>query len=263
MKIYIDLVFLLNFCYDFLLLVTVNNILKRKAKLYKLLLSSLIGSLSLILLFIDICSYFILLLKLITSILMVLVSFKYVSIKYTITNLSFLYMSSIILAGFLYFLDINFSFANNDYLFIFKGFSVNYLLLLLIGPIILLWYILLNKKLKCTINNYYQIDIYFDDKKISCLSLFDNGNSLKDPITNKSIIIVNDNLLKEIYNIRSPIYVPYKTISNEGVMRCYKPSYIIINNQKIYNYLIGETTRKFSDGVQCLLNNKLMEDNYV
>lgn len=42
-----------------------------------------------------------------------------------------------------------------------------------------------------------------------------------------------------------------------------KPSYIILNDKKIYNYLIGESSIKFSDGVECLLNKSLKEDGYV
>ena len=46
-------------------------------------------------------------------------------------------------------------------------------------------------------------------------------------------------------------------------MKCYKPSYIVINNKKIYNYLIGETNMEFKDGIKALLNNNLRKDNYV
>ena len=46
-------------------------------------------------------------------------------------------------------------------------------------------------------------------------------------------------------------------------MKCFKSSYIILNDKKIYNYLIGESSIKFSDGVECLLNKSLKEDGYV
>lgn len=263
MKIYIDLVFLLNLSYDFLLLLTVNNVLKRKTSLKRLLFSSIMGALSVFFIFLRLNNILFFIIKILLSIIMCIIAFKYISIKYTINNIFYLYLVSIILAGFLYFLDINFSKDHYGLIFIFKGISTNYILLILIAPVILLWYIKLTKKLKNTYNNYYHIKIYFDSYCISGLSFYDNGNTLKDPVTKKAILIVNSNLLKGIYNIRSPIYVPYKTISENALMRCYKPSYIILNNHKIYNYLIGETDRKFNDGVICLLNNKLMEDNYV
>ena len=91
----------------------------------------------------------------------------------------------------------------------------------------------------------------------------DTGNRLTDPISKKGVIIVNKKLLKDVYNIRSPVYVIYKTIKESGLMKCFKPSYILFNNYKIKDYLIGESITSFSDGVDCLLNIKLMEDNYV
>lgn len=263
MTIYIDLIFFINYAYDFLLLLTVSSVLKRKVKLWRHILSALLGAISIFLLFLPLNDIFLFVLKVLVSILMCLISFKYISLRYTFNNLSYLYMCSIILAGFLYFLNLQFSLGHQGLIFFFDGFSVNYILLIIIAPIILLYYFYSSKKLKGTYNLYYHIDIVFDDYKISCLSLFDSGNSLKDPITGKPVIIIKPNSLKGIYHIRSPMYIPYTTISGSGIMKCYKPSYIILNGKKVYNYLVGECNYKFSDGVECILNVKLMEDNYV
>ena len=51
MKIYLDAVFLLNFCYDLLLLMTIDITLKRHMNLKRLFLSSIIGGMSLAILF--------------------------------------------------------------------------------------------------------------------------------------------------------------------------------------------------------------------
>ena len=263
MTIYIDLIFFINFAYDFLLLLTVGIILKRKVKIYRHIISAVVGGLSIFLLFLpwnDIVLFF---LKVLVSVIMCLISFKYISLRYTFNNLCYLYMCSIILAGFLYYLDLEFSYNHEGLIFFFSGVSINYILLLIIAPIILFFYIYSSKKLKSTYNLYYHIDICFDDLVISCLALFDNGNSLKDPLTGKPVIILDKKLLKGVHHIRSPMYIPYNTVSGSSIMKCYKPSYLIINNQKIYNYLIGESNYKFSDGVECILNVKLMEDNYV
>lgn len=262
MTIYLDLIFLLNFFYDFLILLTVGIILKRKQKLYRYFLGALIGALSIFLLFIDISEIIIFFLKIIISILMIVITFKYITFRYSLNNFIYLYMVSIILAGFLYFLNITFSYEHIGFIFILKKISVNYLLLLIIAPIILLAYIKMNNYKK-DINLYYRIEIFFGNEKIETYAFFDSGNNLIDPVTKKSIIIVHKKLLDKIYNIRSPMYVKYNTINSEGLMECFKPSYIVVNNHKIYNYLIGTTDYKFKDGVYVLLNNKLREDGYV
>lgn len=252
MTVYIDLVCIINFIYDFLILLTVSFTLKRNRKIYYYILSSLIGVLSIFLLFLKINNIILFLLKILISIIMVIVAFGYKSIKYTISNIIYFYMTSIILAGFLYLIK-----GNNF------NFNLNYIVLLIIGPIILFIYYKSNKKLKNTYSDYYKIKIVFDNIEYNLVSFYDNGNNLKDPISRKSIIIVGNSRLEKIYNIRSPVYVPVITVKGTHLMKCFKPSYIILNDKKIYNYLIGESSIKFNDGVECLLNKSLKEDGYV
>lgn len=252
MTVYIDLVCIINFIYDFLILLTVSFTLKRNRKIYYYILSSLIGVLSIFLLFLKINNIILFLLKILISIIMVIVAFGYKSIKYTISNIIYFYMTSIILAGFLYLIKGNSS-----------NFNLNYIVLLIMGPIILFIYYKSNKKLKNTYSDYYKIKIVFDNIEFNLVSFYDNGNNLKDPISRKSIIIVGNSRLEKIYNIRSPVYVPVITVKGTHLMKCFKPSYIILNDKKIYNYLIGESSINFSDGVECLLNKSLKEDGYV
>lgn len=252
MTVYIDLVCIINFIYDFLILLTVSFTLKRNRKIYYYILSSIIGVLSIFLLFLKINNIVLFLLKILISVIMVIVAFGYKSIKYTISNIIYFYMTSIILAGFLYLIKVNSS-----------NFNLNYIVLLIIGPIILFIYYKSNKKLKNTYSDYYKIKIVFDNIEYNLVSFYDNGNNLKDPISRKSIIIVGNSRLEKIYNIRSPVYVPVITVKGTHLMKCFKPSYIILNDKKIYNYLIGESSIKFSDGVECLLNKSLKEDGYV
>lgn len=263
MKIYLDLIFFINFFYDFLLLLTVGMALKRKKPIIRYLLAAFLGAMSVFSLFLPFNNYWLTLFKIIVSILMCLIAFGYVSIRYLINNLAYLYMCSVILAGFLYFLNNQVAVERRGLFFIHQGFSVNYVVLIIIAPVILFCYLKSSKKIDKTYNYYYHLEIVFDELKINCLSFLDSGNALKDPITGKAVIIVNKKVLKDVYHIRSPIYVPYKTISGNSIMPCYKPSYILINNQKIDNYLIGESDYNFKDGVNAILNSKLKEDHYV
>ena len=56
MKIYLDLILLLNFGFDFILLLSVSLILRRNVKIYKILIGAFIGSISILTLFININS---------------------------------------------------------------------------------------------------------------------------------------------------------------------------------------------------------------
>ena len=114
MKIYIDLILLLNFGFDFLLLLSVSLILRRNAPIYKLLLGAFIGSISVLTLFMKINSLQLFIIKIIISILMTTTSFKYKNIKYTLKNILYLYISSIVLGGTLYLLNIELTYKNQD-----------------------------------------------------------------------------------------------------------------------------------------------------
>ncbi len=249
MVIYLDILLILNFIYDFLLLMTVNVTLKRNVKLRKIFLGSLFGSISTLIILIPLNKYLLLLLKIITSLIMIIITFKYQDLKYFFNNVIYLYMCSVILAGFLYFLKIEFN-------------NLSYLLIMTIAPLILYLYLKMQKDLKRVVNYYKKVIITFKNNQVLELNAFiDSGNTLKDPITKKYIILINKNRLKGIYNIRSPIYVPINTINKHSLLECISIKNIIIDKKIYTNYLLGLSEEFFgSDGVECLLNYHIMED---
>ena len=262
MKVYLDLVFLLNFCYDLLLLMTIDITLKRHMNIKRLLISSVVGALSLGILFLPFNKFVLFILKILVSVLMILIAFKYKNIKYTLINLLYLYMCSVILGGFIYMLDIEFSYKREGMVFYFDGLSINYILLLIVGPCILALYIYEHKKFKSTYNLNCKLEIVFNNGKVlNCNGFIDSGNRLKDPISHKYVIIVSKKLLSSYINIRSPIYVPYKPLNKYGLIECFKIKYLKINKQIFTNYLVGISNSEFNlNGSDCLLNYKLMED---
>lgn len=258
MKIYLDLVLLLNFTFDFLLLMSVSLLLRRNVKIVRILLGALLGSFSIFFLFIKITSLQLFLLKLMVSILMVIITFNYRDLKYTLRNLLYLYMASIVLGGFLYFLNIEFSYKNNGLVFYHNGLSINFVFLIIFSPIILYIYIRQGIKLKNNYSNYYQVDICLNGKIIKCNGYLDTGNNLVDPIKKRPIILVNKNKIKINDNY---ILVPYQSSSNHSVLKCIKVDYINIKKLGIKkNVLVGIMEDKINiDGIDCLLNNKLLE----
>ena len=136
MKIYLDLVLFINFMFDLLLLITVKIVLKRNIKWYRLLLGSLIGSLSIFFLFLKLTTISLFLLKIIISCVMIVITFGFKNKTYFFKNLVYLYFVSIILGGFLYYLNLEFSYENIGLIFFHNGFSINFILLLILSPII-------------------------------------------------------------------------------------------------------------------------------
>lgn len=259
MIIYIDLIFIINFLFDFFLLLTVNIALKRYVRVYRIFLGSIFGSLSLISLFLSFTSSLLFLFKIFLGLAMSIISFGYKNIRYTLYNTLYLYMTSIILGGFLYYLKIEFKNYTTLY---YEGISLSYIVLLFIAPLILIVFLKSLKVLKEIKNYYYEVDIKFtNDYKIHLTGFLDTGNKLRDPITNKPIILINKKLLKNNIHIRSPMYIPYNSLNHHSLLECIKVKEIKINNKILKNYLIGLSDTSFKlNGIECLLNYQILED---
>lgn len=251
MKIYIELIVLTNFLIDFNILYIVNKLLKRNSSIKKIILAGLFGNITLIFLFINISSFFLFLIKILLAILMSIIAYCFKNIKYTLNNVTYIYMISTIFGGILYFLKAN---LNNNSLYI--------KLILCLIPILTIEIIKYLNQLKSNYKYYYQIKINFkNNKNIELNSFLDTGNKLIDPYTNKGIILVDINKIKNLVKIRSPIYVPFKALNNTGLIKCVKPVSIEINGQVFNNYLIGLSEQSFNiDGIDCILNYKLLEE---
>ena len=260
MKIYLDLVLFLNFIFDFLLLITTSILLRRRVKLYRIFIGALVGSLSILFLFIKITSLQLFLLKLVVSLIMVLITFGYKNLKYTLKNLGYLYMTSIILGGFLYFLNLQLSYKNEGIVFFHQGLSINYIFLIIFSPIILYIYIKQGIRLRRTYTNYYKVHITMKDKVIKCIGYLDTGNNLIDHITNKPVILINPSLIKKI----PKYYFTYFNGPNDsGLIKCFRVDKVIIEKYGFYkNVVLGVMHEDLKlDGVDCLLNNR-MERTY-
>ena len=245
MRIYIDLFFLFNAIMDIIIITSVSILLKRNTTYKRILISSLLGGISSLMLFTSINR---LLLELITIILMITIAFKYKNIRYFLTNMLYTYILSILLGGLIYLF--NSKVTLNIYL--------NYLVIIILSIEVMTLYIKESKKIKNTYNNYYKVDIYFKDKeKISLIGFLDTGNNLYDPYKKRPIILVDKKYQKE----DKFILVPYHTINGEGLLKCIKP-------EKVYIEKIGYKTNllvAFSsspstiNGVEVLLHKDLMK----
>ena len=106
MKVYVDVIFLINLIYDFLILNMVNLILRRNIKVKRIFLSSLLGSISSLSVFFPILSN--ILITLFISFLILIVCFGYKDIIYLKNNILYFYMVSVIYGGFIYLLSLKF-----------------------------------------------------------------------------------------------------------------------------------------------------------
>lgn len=250
MKIYIDLVLLLNFCFDFLLLLSVSVLLRRMVSINRLLVGAFIGSLSILFLFLNINSLTLFLLKIVISILMILVTFGYKDKIYFFKNIGFLYVTSIVLGGFLYFLNIQFSYKQQGLVFFHKGLSINFIFLIIFSPFILYIYVKQGLNLKNNYSKYHKVKLYFEKECIECVGYVDTGNRVIDPYCKRKIILINRRCESSKF-----ILVPVNTINSGGVIKCVKLNKLEVDGKLLKEkMLVGFIDKKINiEGVDCIL----------
>ena len=193
---------------------------------------------------------------------MILLTFGYRDLKYTLKNLFYLYTSSLILGGFLYYLNIEFSYKQEGIVFYHKGLSINYIVLIIFSPIIIYTYIKQGIYLKNNYSNYYKVNLYLGKHVLHCNGFLDSGNQLYDPYTKQPIILIDQR--KMIYDINEfkMILVPMVTASSTTLLPCIRiPKIEIVGIGVRENILLGIMQQNITmDGVDLLLHPKLMEE---
>ncbi len=252
MTVYIDGILFLNFTFDFLLLLTTKIVLKRNTKLFNIILGAFIGSLSTLILFFNINSVQLFIIKIYLSIIMCLFTFYYKDIKYTLINIGTFYIVSIMLGGFLYLLNIEFSYKHEGFIFYNTGLSINVIILLIISPIILYIYVKQSKLLQKKIKNYHKVNLKIGKKQFDLNGYLDTGNTLTHK--GKPVIITN---IKNTFNNKK-ILVPYIVIEGSGILECIEAK-VEIKDLGNYDVLLGFSENLNISGVDILLNGK-MED---
>lgn len=245
MKMYIDLFFIFNVIMDYIIIMSTSILLKRRTSYIRMILSSLIGGISSLVLFTSLNKIVI---EIVSIVIMVLISFGYKGIRYLINNILYMYILSTLLGGIIYLFNIKVS----------NSMFLTYLIIIVISIEIMLLYIKENKKMRSIYNNYYRVDIYFKDReKLSLIGFVDTGNNLYDPYKKRPVIIVPNKYIKE----DKYILVPYHTINGNGLLKCIKPDIIFIDGIGYKgNVLIGfSDSFNFGDGVDVILHKDIMK----
>ena len=154
-----------------------------------------------------------------------------------------MYLISIILGGFLTFINNNFH-------------KFNIIISIILSVLLIIIYIKNIKELRTNYNKYYKLYIYYDNKIIKVNAFLDTGNKLVDPYKRWPIILVKEDLL----NSDNYILVPFSTISSSDLLKCIKVDKVYIEGVGYRSRLfIGLTNKINIDGVDSILNERLLE----
>ena len=235
MKVYIELIFILNIWIDFLLLLSETLILKKKTSIKRIIISSTIGSSLSIIMLINNNVNFINIYRFIISVIMLLISFNFNDIKTLIQDVIYFYMVSIILAGFIYLVKEN---ITPD------TFISNFLVLTSFSPFFMYFYVKMAKKEKNLYNKLYNIEMTYKGCKYNFVGFLDTGNKLYDQYKHRPIILVYSPQIR--FSYKEGILVPFETSEGNSIIKCIIPERIIIDGNEIKNVLIGLNNKEFN-----------------
>ena len=253
MTIYVDGLLFLNFFFDFLLLLTTSIILKKNVSMFRIILGAFVGSLSILVLFFKINSFELFLIKIYLAFLMCIISFGFKNIKSFLISFFSFYMVSIVLGGFLYYLNIEFSYKHVGLIFYHEGVSVNFIFLVIITPIILYIYIKQASFNKNRLSNIYKVNIFIGRKVLNLEGYLDTGNTLS--FKGKPVVITN---IENTFRNKKYL-VPYQTVTGTSLLECIKVRKVEVVNLGIFeNIYLGFSKNMNVLGVDVLLNG-LME----
>jgi len=283
--VYAEYILIENIVINYIILYATRIITKTKGSRLRLLISSIIGSLYILVAFFpeyEFLGKFII--KFSVSVLMILIAFNPEKFNIFLKQISAFYLTSFVFAGTImgiyYILNNSFNFANVS----FKN-ARELVRVLVIGiglAIMLIHYIFKYHRARMNKESFLtNITISLNNKKANLVALIDTGNSLKEPITQKPVIIAEYNSLSEILpeklkriylekreldletiakvmeDIGSEIklrLIPFKSLGNEnGILIGFKPDSVSI-------YLKNETRRLKEEIIVAIYNNKLAQD---
>ncbi len=267
MIVYADVVFIENLIINSVILYVTLLIRKVKISIVRILISSALGSLYAVI-SIKINNNFIM--KIILSVLMIAIIYPTKNKKRFLETIILFYLISITAGG----SAIAISYLIQDY----KISELNNLPIIsfpiLISGLGTVVGIIL---IMATINNlknriskkdiFFDVEIYIEDKKEKLKALLDTGNMLKDPLSNKPVMIATKRSLKSIIpeeildNINLILggdkigklitkrikLIPFNSLGNEhGILIGIKSDKIVINNNEIKDVIIGIYEKEFS-----------------
>lgn len=201
MAVYLDIIWLLNFMFDSLLLYLTAIILRREFRYWRLIAGGMVGS-CIILFIVTPFSVYAghPVVKLLFSIFMVLTAFGYKRFKYFINGLLCFYLITFLVGGFLigihYFIRFDMNLSSSLFMASIKGFGdpVSWLFVLIGFP--LAWHFSKSNFEKIEVakiqhNQLVALDVCLAGHTYRFKGLVDSGNQLYDPISKMPVMFVS------------------------------------------------------------------------
>lgn len=262
MVIYIDVLVLLNFIIDYLIIRLTSKITTTRIKNLRLIISSFIASLfSLIILLPDLGIFFQHLVIIISSLIITLLSFgrkKFFKNLMAFISINVIYNGLITTVWMLFkprgiIINNSVTYFNISPLIFIVSTIAFYFLIILVQLIL---------KKKSPYAKRCVLKLKNDNNEVEISAIVDTGNTICDPYSNRQVIITDNDTAQLIFdNLRDlpQLLLPVNSVGGSSLMPAYVCNNVRINNKNI-SALIAITEHKFSGDYKAIVNPQILEE---
>ena len=260
MIVYLDVLIFVNIFEDFLLLITVQRILRLNTKYYRVLLGSLAGGvLSLSALF-DLHPIIGFAVKIITSMLLTLISFGYKSKKLYLKTSATLLIVTFLLSGALicFYLAIkpNGMMIINDTAY----FDISPLLLIILTLFVYFILLLYRKLFKnhSVSSLTHEVIIRYSNNSDCVKCKTDSGLNVREPFSGSGVMIVEKSSIS-LYPEREKLRaIPFNSLGGNGIIYGYLPDSITVDGKEVSEKLyVGLCEGIFNTEIRGLIPSEI------
>jgi stage II sporulation protein GA (sporulation sigma-E factor processing peptidase) len=265
MTLYLDVIWFLNFCIDYLLIALTAHVLKRNASKKRILLASTLASSYIFLIAFENSSVLLgPIFKFVFSVFIMIVAFGFRRIRFVVKNVAMFYFVSFVTGGGIfalhYFMKSDIAIMEGIITTQGSGLGDPISWLFVVAGVPALWYFSKKRVEDITIekmngDHLVRVKITIGDTVLYANGLIDTGNKLYDPITKLPVMILDMNVhgdvfpevirlaAKDVMTIGSRDYdhpwlnklriVPFRSVGEQQFLACIKPETIEIEKDGI------------------------------
>lgn len=215
-ELYVDVLFLVNFMMDYILLLIVKKMLACSATHGRICIGAAMGSfLTCLVVILPIPYAFIkfVLFHMFVNTCMIRVGLKIKTIPSFLKAIIMLYIGGFLLGGIM------------EYFSQYVRIGSLFLLVAILGYYMVLGIWKFISYLQRWNQNHYMVDLYLKNKKYRVKGLLDTGNGLRDPISGQPVSVLGRNAAEKLLDDEEKYirYIPYRTIGkSEGVLPIFR-----------------------------------------
>lgn len=226
------------------MLLAVKTISRMDTTRTRILLGSIVGGVSSLLLFLENLGIIMTLLKVALAVIMSMITFGIKPVKRLIKATFWLFAICFVFGGIMFaiymFTEIDIMLYSNGIIY----FDIDITFLVICSVIAYVVITLISKLTdkKAPKSKEYYIKIQTDIKTISCQSLMDTGNNLREPFSNYPVIMMDKTIFSDLFDANDKMrLIPVSTVSGETLLKAYRPKSIEIGDYKTDKVYIAES----------------------